>query len=216
MLPIIIVYNSAEVLFFIPVIMILRKKIEFSAYLKPFLIFLALNFITDFSMTYFATRHINNAWIGRIYQPIEFLLFSIVFFRMVPKHQKKIIIILGAVTLLFYVYTDMFLRINNGANFYGMSFSSLVLLFVSARFMVWFVEKGRDEIFNDPRFFITIAILLYEAMTAIVYILFSFIDFQLPYFINLLAGFTSNLLYVYALFIFYKRQMLIAGSMATS
>ena len=213
-MPYLIIYHSAELLFLIPFILMLLKKIRFSEYLKPFLIFLFLNLIADFAMTALALNHIKNVWLSRIYEPIEFSLFIILFYRMAPKHHKKLIFILGIAAVLFFLFADILLRVNQGPNAYGMSLSSLALLFISARFLGWSVEKGRSEIFLDPRFYITIAILLNSGMSILLFILFSFSHFQLPYILNLAVGFISEFLYAYALYCYFKREKIIMDAVS--
>jgi drug/metabolite transporter superfamily protein YnfA len=188
-------------------LLILYKRPHPVKYFTPLFFYATAYFVTDLVTTISTFYHIRNIPLAYVYYPTEYIFISWLYLSICPRHQKRLIFVLGSIALTVFVIGLFFFRGVSGHNFIGMSFVHSALLIIAGRYLVWLTAKGQTELKYDPLFYVTLGIMLDCGITAISYILFDTFEYRMPYYFNAISDAAASLFVFTGILFLFKNEM---------
>jgi hypothetical protein len=169
--------------------------------LRAIPILLLVTFVAQTFMHYWAVTYKNNALIAHIFNPIQFTFLMIFFNQNFKEYwEKKVVLFIAGAMLLYGFINTMFLQSSNTFPSNFLVVSNLLLIILSVNLFLQKLDSvsTKMNIFTEPIFLISLAILTFN--------IFSFIFFLLSNYMIDKNISSKNLFYtlLFANFLYYS------------
>lgn len=144
-------------------ISVVRYGNTMPSYIAILLLTFVLTFIVEIFARYVVTRP--NHWLYNLYLPIEYLLFSALYYVTFPlKYIRRIIIFCSSFLIVFVIINITCLQKINEFNTYTLLISgSLILTWVFLYFKLLLQKKEYINLLREPMFWISTGLLFFYA-----------------------------------------------------
>lgn len=196
----------STIIVFICFLYLILKRIKIDKELKPFGYYLFTGALSSIVVYVLFVFNKTNLWIAHIYFPVSYAICSYMFISWLPKSKQRYLYLVSIVVLILVLIDSIFITEFMKMPVFSVSIIYVVILIFALRFLLWFVKYGPNEAYSNFQFYVVFGLIIYSSESALTYLLFMTFGMWLQFIIHHIATFFVNLIFLYALIVYYRKR----------
>lgn len=187
---------------------------KFNGIVKKFVIFFSFIAITDLLVLWLGLQNKNNVIVSNFYTILE-SLFLFYLFNSLSNQQnfKKLLVPIAVLYSFFWLKINFFPNTIHTFHPFDEGIKGIIFIFLSMRLLIEISNDLKLPLYNNYRFWLVMAMLLYFSTTFIVFVTSTWLikeeqvmAMRYTWFIHSFATILTNILSTYGLICFYQRK----------